>query len=104
MLELLAVVGLRRSELLGLDVADVDHERRRLSVRRKGGLERTWCSVPRAVWRSLGEWLAERPATSGTAALFLTFDRRGPGARRLSERGLYEVVSEDDCCRGWRAH
>jgi len=36
--------------------------------------------------------VAVRPTRSEHEALFLTLDRRGPGAGRLTDSGLYEVV------------
>ena len=74
-LELLYATGIRVGELCGLDVDDVDHERRVVRVFGKGRKERTVpFGVPAA--RALDAWLASRPAGSwprpgAGAALFL---------------------------------
>jgi integrase/recombinase XerC len=67
-LELLYASGIRVSELVGLDIDDVDRHRRVLRVLGKGSKERT---VPYglAADRVLGEWLARgRPELAGPAA------------------------------------
>lgn len=66
--ELLYASGIRVSELVGLDVDDVDRGRRVLRVLGKGAKERT---VPYglAAERVLGDWLARgRPALAGPQA------------------------------------
>ncbi|MFF5179073.1 tyrosine recombinase XerC [Micromonospora sp. NPDC000316] len=65
LLELLYATGVRISEACGLDVADVDHERRVIRVLGKGGRER---SVPYGVpaQRALDDWLRRgRPELVG---------------------------------------
>lgn len=89
-LELLYATGIRVGELCGLDVDDVDRDRRVLRVFGKGRKERT---VPYGVPadRALGEWLTMgRPAlvTSGAgAAMFL-----GARGRRLDQRAVRTLV------------
>jgi integrase/recombinase XerC len=66
--ELLYASGIRVSELVGLDIDDVDRHRRVLRVLGKGAKERT---VPYglAADNVLGEWLSHgRPALAGPAA------------------------------------
>ncbi|TDC79452.1 tyrosine recombinase XerC [Micromonospora sp. KC606] len=65
LLELLYGTGVRISEACGLDVTDVDHERRVVRVLGKGGRER---SVPYGVpaQRAIDDWLRSgRPALTG---------------------------------------
>ncbi|MDX6301117.1 MAG: integrase/recombinase XerC, partial [Nocardioidaceae bacterium] len=89
-LEVLYATGIRVGELCGLDVDDVDHERRVLRVLGKGGKERT---VPFGLpaGRTLDAWLATgRPALVGPgagAALFL-----GVRGRRLDQRAVRTLV------------
>jgi integrase/recombinase XerC len=90
MLEVLYATGVRVSELCGLDLADVDAERRVLRVLGKGRKER---SVPVGLpaLRALERWLSEgRPgiatAASG-AAVFL-----GERGQRIDPRVVRRVV------------
>jgi integrase/recombinase XerC len=89
-LEVLYATGIRVGELCGLDVDDVDHERRVLRVLGKGRKERT---VPFGLpaGRALDAWLAAgRPALvapGSGAALFL-----GVRGRRLDQRAVRTLV------------
>ncbi len=89
-LELLYATATRVSELCGLDVDDVDDERRLVRVRGKGGRER---AVPFGVpaQRALRSWLAiGRPALAGAGsgrALFL-----GVRGRRLDPRAVRRIL------------
>ncbi|HET7531934.1 MAG TPA: tyrosine recombinase XerC [Nocardioidaceae bacterium] len=89
-LELLYATGIRVGELCGLDVDEVDHERRVVRVLGKGRKERT---VPfgRPAEKAIARWLASgRPA--------LAVDRSGPalflGARggRIDQRAVRAMV------------
>uniref|UniRef100_UPI0035C9DE7E tyrosine recombinase XerC n=1 Tax=uncultured Jatrophihabitans sp. TaxID=1610747 RepID=UPI0035C9DE7E len=90
--ELLYAAGVRVSELVGLDVDDVDRHRRVLRVLGKGNKQRT---VPYglAADRALDDWLARgRPA--------LVRDGSGPGlllgtrGGRLDQRTVRRIVHE----------
>src|SRR3954467_6346306 len=89
-LEVLYATGIRVGELCGLDVADVDHERRVLRVLGKGRKERT---VPYGLpaGRALDAWLRSgRPslvAPGAGAALFV-----GVRGRRLDQRAVRTLV------------
>ncbi|WP_211881291.1 tyrosine recombinase XerC [Pseudarthrobacter albicanus] len=92
MVELLYATGIRVGELAGMDVDDLDPDRRTLRVLGKGNKERT---VPYGVPAALAvdDWLRRgRPAlatgTSG-AALFL-----GARGRRVDQRQVRSVVKE----------
>lgn len=90
MLELLYATGMRVSELVGLDLTDVDDERRVVRVFGKGRKERT---VPfgEPAERALRAWvLRGRPALrtdESAEALFL-----GTRGRRIDQRAVREVV------------
>ncbi|WP_309075564.1 tyrosine recombinase XerC [Paenarthrobacter sp.] len=92
MVELLYATGVRVGELAGLDIDDLDPDRRTLRVLGKGNKERTVpFGVPAAV--AVDDWLRRgRPAvvtaTSG-AALFL-----GARGNRVDPRQIRAVVSE----------
>jgi integrase/recombinase XerC len=85
-LELLYATGLRVSEVAGLDLADVDRDRKTVRVLGKGRKERV---VPfgDAAAAALDAYLGEAPA--GPGALFR--NRRGG---RLGVRSLHAVVRE----------
>lgn len=94
-LELLYGAGLRAAELVGLDLDDVDPQRRLVRVRGKGGKERV---VPfgRAAAAALAAYLPERarwrqgaPRLGGGEPLFL--NQRGG---RLSDRSLRRLVEQ----------
>ncbi len=89
-LELLYATGIRVGELCGLDVDDLDDQRRVVRVLGKGRKERV---VPYGVpaQRALDAWrVSGRPALAGTgagAALFL-----GVRGRRLDQRAVRSLV------------
>jgi integrase/recombinase XerC len=89
-LELLYATGIRVGELCGLDVDDVDFERRVVRVLGKGRKER---SVPygRPAERAVGRWLAgarrDLMAPGAGAALFL-----GARGRRIDQRAVRTLV------------
>jgi integrase/recombinase XerC len=92
MVELLYATGIRVSELAGLDLEDVDHERRTLRVLGKGNKERTVpFGLPAAT--ALDDWLRRgrgRLAIEASgAALFL--GRRG---RRVDPRQVRSVAAQ----------
>ncbi|UDY22633.1 tyrosine recombinase XerC [Nocardioides sp. Kera G14] len=90
MLELLYATGIRVGELVGLDVDDVDHDRRVLRVLGKGRKER---SVPYGgpAAAALDSWLVRgRPqlvAPGAAGALFL-----GARGRRIDPRAVRTLV------------
>jgi integrase/recombinase XerC len=85
--ELLYGCGLRISEAVGLNLADIDRAERWLRVRGKGRKERQVPYGARAA-SALEAWLAARPFTHDHSALFL--NHRGG---RLSDRGGRGIVA-----------
>ncbi|WP_051441893.1 tyrosine recombinase XerC [Arthrobacter sp. H14] len=90
--ELLYATGIRVGELAGLDIDDLDPDRRTLRVVGKGNKERTVpYGLPAAV--SLDDWLRRgRPAVivdGSGPALFL-----GKRGRRVDQRQVREVVGK----------
>lgn len=86
-LELLYASGLRLSELVGLDLDDVNLRARAVRVLGKGGKERI---VPfnRSAERALRAWLADRAAIARDAAAVFV-NARGT---RLSGRSVHRLV------------
>jgi integrase/recombinase XerC len=89
-MELLYATGIRVSELCGLDLGDLDHERRTVRVMGKGGKERT-VPVGLPAERATACWARDgRPVLltpDSAAALFL-----GARGRRLDPRTARRVV------------
>jgi integrase/recombinase XerC len=89
-LELLYASGIRVSELVGLDIDDLDHDRRVVRVLGKGNRER---SVPYGLkaQKAIDQWLRRgRPqlaASASGAALFL-----GVRGGRLNQRAARSIV------------
>lgn len=90
LLELAYATGLRASETVGVDVADLAEDEGFLRVRGKGSVER-WVPVGRLARRAVDEWVARgRPLLARDAsepALFV--NRRG---RRLTRAGFWLVL------------
>lgn len=90
LVELLYATGLRVGELSGLDVDDVDHDRRTVRVLGKGDKERTVpFGVPAAM--ALDDWLRRgRPnLVTGDSGPAMFLGKRG---RRVNQRQAREVV------------
>jgi len=85
--ELLYGCGLRVSELVGLDLEDIERSDRWLRVRGKGRKERQVPYGTKAE-EALQAWLAEREAKTVERAVFV--NHRGT---RLTDRGARQIVS-----------
>jgi integrase/recombinase XerC len=90
MVEVLYASGIRVSELVGLDLPDIDLERRTLRVMGKGAKERV---VPFGVPAEAAviDWLRQRQTLADTATPALFVGRRG---RRVDPRQVREVVHD----------
>ncbi|HUY49131.1 MAG TPA: tyrosine recombinase XerC [Streptosporangiaceae bacterium] len=89
-MELLYATGIRVSELCGLDVGDLDHDRRTVRVLGKGGKERTvpvGLPAERAVLRWCRDGRAALVTPASRHALFV-----GARGRRLDPRTARRVV------------
>ncbi len=89
LLRLLYDLGLRRSEVVGLDLDDVDLEARTLSVVRKGG-ERVLLELPEPTAAAIAAWVERRGTRPG--ALFVELMRRRGERQRLAAGGVYFIV------------
>jgi integrase/recombinase XerC len=94
LLDLLGVLGQRRSEPLGCDVRHFDRPGRRLLIHGKGRSEREWVTLPATVSDALAAYLDARQARA-EEPLFTRLDPSARGkAQRLSAAGLYRIVRE----------
>ncbi|HYX26657.1 MAG TPA: tyrosine-type recombinase/integrase [Thermoanaerobaculia bacterium] len=79
-------LGLRRSEVVGLDVGDVDLAAQTLAVVRKGG-SRALLELPEEIAAALGWWIARRGAfAAGGLYLHRATPGRGAGPQGLAPR------------------
>lgn len=81
--------ALRRAEVVGLDLEDVDLEGGRLAILGKGKSSKTWISLPPSSSEALRAWIAVRGTTDGP--LFLNLDRAKKGGR-LTARSWARIV------------
>jgi integrase/recombinase XerC len=95
-LRLLFDLGLRRGEVVSLDVEDVEMARERVWVKGKGKRERTPLTLPQITLDTLQQWLQVRPQPETTAnssnPLFVSFDRAKKGDGRLTAEAVYLLV------------
>lgn len=92
--ELLYGCGLRVSELVGLNLEDIDRGDGWLRLRGKGKKERQ-VPLPRQAADALERYLAERPVVRGERAVILNF--RG---KRLTARGVRGIIRLYTICLG----
>lgn len=88
-------LALRRGEVAGLSVEDLDVARRRVWIKGKGRAQREARTLPQATLAALTDWLGHRAsiASKDETALFLGLagPKRG---RRITGRGLHHVISQ----------
>src|SRR5208283_6103969 len=89
-LRLLFDLGLRRGELVGLDLSDLDFERKTIQVLGKGRTQKTELSLPVPTITALTAWLRVRGESEGP--LFLNLDRAKKGAGRITGKSIYRLV------------
>lgn len=92
LLRLLFDLALRRSEVLGLRLQDLELDRSALWVLRKGKTQRTLCSLPETTREALAAWLEVRGTEPGP--LFYNFDRASAERSPLTGRGLYAILKK----------
>jgi integrase/recombinase XerC len=91
LLRLLYDLGLRRAEVVGLNVEHVDLAAGTVAVLGKGRTQKVHLTLPAETQEVLAAWRTLRGARPGP--LFTTLDRASRG-RRLSGMGLYLVVRQ----------
>jgi integrase/recombinase XerC len=93
-------LGLRRGELVALDLDDIDAEKRTVAICGKGRSEKERLTVPLQTLEALQNWLEVRGDEPGP--LFTNFDRAGKGYR-LTGAGVYAIVQSIGRKAGLRA-
>jgi integrase/recombinase XerC len=83
-------LGLRRAEVLHLDLHDLDRRTGTLAVLGKGRTQKELLTLPAETKAAIDAWLAVRG--EGTGPLFHSLDRAKKGNGRLSGAGLYDIV------------
>jgi integrase len=85
--------GLRRAEVVGLDVGDFDSDSGKLTVRSGKGRKARIVYVTNGALAALNNWLAVRGAASDTP-LFLGVNKAGriDYERRLSTQAIYHIL------------
>ncbi len=96
-LEVLYASGARRAEIAGLDLHDVDLERRLMRVLGKGNKQRT-VLINQAAADAMRTYLLHRPRT-GDDAFFV-----GRSGRRLGVRAIWAVVKTFERLSGMALH
>ena len=85
--------ALRRGELVGIDLADVDLDGHRVAVVGKGKGERRWLTINPATARALAAWLAVRGGRPpGPAFIRLDAAASGNSTDRLTGDGVHEII------------
>ena len=87
-------LGLRRGEVIGLDLEDLEPKERRLWIRGKGRSQKEARTLPEPTFAVLTAWIDSRSriAASSETAMFVGLSGRVRG-RRISGRGLYHVIA-----------
>lgn len=91
-LRLLFDLALRRKEVVGLDVEDLDRQAGTVAVLGKGKAQKIKLTLPPPTRTALEAWLALRGEAPGP--LFTSLDRAGKGTGRLTGGGLYAIVRQ----------
>lgn len=91
LVRLLFDLALRRGEVVGLDVADVDLAGSRVAVLGKGRTQRAWLTLPAPTLAALRAWLDVRGMEPGP--LFTSMSRSAKG-HRLTGQGVAVVLAD----------
>jgi integrase/recombinase XerC len=93
---LFATRGLRRDEVVSLDLKHVESKpggRSRLLVQRKKRLEREWVSIPDDTAETLAAWIAIRGTAPGPLFTSFAVRNRRPD-QRLAESSVWAIVRQ----------
>lgn len=93
--------ALRRAEVAGLDLDDLDLGHGRLHILGKHRREREWLSIPEQTRSALAAWIAVRGTAAGP--LFWALDRAAHG-RRLTPGGIAYITHHLGAAAGLNPH
>jgi integrase/recombinase XerC len=85
-------LGLRRAEVLRLDMEDLDMEAGTVAVLGKGRTDKIKLTLPQETRKALEVWISVRGDSPGP--VFCSMNRAKPGEGRLTAIGLYGMVRE----------
>ena len=91
-LRLLHDLGLRRGEVVGLDLDDLNLDESALWILGKGRTQKERLTLPEPTRAALAAWIAVRGSTPG--ALFTNRDRARKGDGRLTGGSVWHIVRE----------
>ncbi len=97
-IRLLHDLGLRRKEVIGLDLADLQLKEGLIWILGKGKTEKEVLSLPQATQAALLGWLKLRGDYAGP--LFPNFDRASQGNGRITGRAVHKLCQK----HGFRPH
>ena len=93
LLHLLYDLALRRSEVVGTDLEDLDLDRGTICILGKARLQKETLTIPSRTRKILQEWVEVRGGQPGP--LFLNFHHNGSvKGKRLTSDGLYYIVKD----------
>ena len=92
LLRLMYDLGLRRAEVLGLDLEDYDHERRTIAITGKGRTQKQALTLSPQAEAALKGWISARGEHGG--ALFTDFDKAQKAPGRLTLIGLTLAIRD----------
>jgi len=84
--------ALRRAEVVGCNISDLDLKASTLQVLRKGKTEKEQIDLAPQTAKALAAWMRCRKAKNGDDPLFVNFSPSEDGKGRLSSTGLYLIV------------
>ena len=93
-LRLLWGLALRRSEVVSLDVGDVDLDSTCIWILGKGKSDRERMSISPKISVALGDWLKVYNPQSNRQPLFVSLARNAKGIERLSDDYVYKLVRD----------
>lgn len=91
LLRLLNGMGLRRAEVVSLDLEHVDLDGNKLSVLGKGKRDRVWLTIPPWAHEALASWIQARGDAPG--ALFTSIGKAGRIGSRLTGDGVRYILA-----------